>query len=155
MPEEGFTRLYPVRLLSCLARAIEEPSGEDPATTHALIVYLLSVGADPRGELVMETALSSGSVEALRLVIDAGGDVNSPVSGLPPLLWLLSRGLLWKSSKVEMLLAEPSVHLDEAMLEAAPHSSRDIFQQEVRPLLSWSRCWLFGCGVPGAVNMLT
>ena len=43
---------------------------------HAVVVWLVSHGADPNGVGVMYDGSSNGTAGILQLLIDAGGDVN-------------------------------------------------------------------------------
>ena len=80
------------------------------ATRHVhVVVWLLSHGADPNGDRVMEYGACSRTAEILQLLIDAGGDVNRDSGGWPPLLWATGSDC---EDNVRVLLAQPCLDLD-------------------------------------------
>ena len=76
----------------------------------SLVVWLLSLGADPNGEDVMWAGAQHSSASTLQLLIDVGGDTNRADHGGPPLFTAITSS---KSSeeKVRLLLADPSLDL--------------------------------------------
>ena len=73
---------------------------------HDVVVWLLSHGADPNGDIVMCDGAVSRTIGILQLLIDAGGDVNRTSNGLPPLFWAVDRN---REDNVRVLLAQPSL----------------------------------------------
>ena len=74
---------------------------------HDVVVWLLSLGADPEGYRVMYYGARFSTAGILLLLIDAGGDVNRETYVLPPLfaaVW----GNNWEDN-VRVLLAQPSL----------------------------------------------
>ena len=71
-----------------------------------VVVWLLSHGADPNGDSVMQYSVTRSSAAILQLLIDAGGDINRGSSLVP--LW---SGRYIKEGNVWVLLALPSLDL--------------------------------------------
>ena len=123
-----------------------------------LAVWLLSHGADPNGDKVMHYGAGWGTVDILRLLIDAGGDVNRESGGEPP---LFSAVMIGSVNKVRVLLAQPSLDLTITDHDQTPEQCArdqdylalaDIIVQEVsgRQASLWNREQLLGltaCGV--------
>ena len=74
---------------------------------HAVVVWLLSHGADPNGEGVMWNCTCNSTAAILQLLIDAGGDVNRESLGKPPLFTAFIGTA--SEDKVPVLLAQPSL----------------------------------------------
>ena len=74
---------------------------------HDVVVWLLSRGADPNGDIVMATGAFSSTAGTLQLLIDAGGGVNRESDG-EPLLFHALRGY-YSEDNVRVLLAQPSL----------------------------------------------
>ena len=74
---------------------------------YDVVVWLLSVGADPNGDLVMWYGTRNGVPAILQLLIDAGGDVNRKCGGSRPLERAVQRDI--GDTLVPLLLAEPSL----------------------------------------------
>ena len=91
-----------------------QPLAEAATEEHFTVVrWLLSVGADPNGEGVMEAAACYTSPDILQVLVDAGGDVN--VEGgfprRPVLSWVSLVNDDNAADKARVLLAEPSLDL--------------------------------------------
>ena len=71
-----------------------------------VVVYLLSHGADPNGNGVMDVGACFSTAASLQLLIDAGGDVNRECGGRPPLFLAVECNSV---AKVRVLLAQPSL----------------------------------------------
>ena len=74
---------------------------------HDVVVWLLSLGADPNGDSVMHYGAHDSTAAILQLLIDAGGDVNRESGGQPPLF-----PAVWgdnSEDNVRVLLAQPSL----------------------------------------------
>ena len=75
----------------------------------AVVVWLLSHGADPNGDYVMDYGTFEGTAARLQLLIDAGGDVNGEtVDGQPLVFFAVDSGI---EDSVRVLLSEPSLDL--------------------------------------------
>ena len=74
-----------------------------------VVVWLLSVGADPNGDKVLYYCTRFSTAGILQLLIDAGGDVNRASWGRPPLIWAVQG--TDSEDKVRVLLAQPSLDL--------------------------------------------
>ena len=72
-----------------------------------MVVWLLSHGADPNGDVVMYNGAWCSTADILELLIDAGGDVNRMSAGEPPLFTVLDLNNC--EDKVRVLLAQPSL----------------------------------------------
>ena len=83
---------------------------------RGIVVWLLSLGADPNGGRVMASSARHGSADVLQLLIDAGGDVCC-VSRYPALEHAVSSS---DPDKVRVLLAVPTLDVTEAHLGRAP-----------------------------------
>ena len=77
---------------------------------HDVVVWLLSLGADPNGRTVMFNGSTLSTTAILQLLIDAGGDVNEESNGLPPLLAAVRRDFN-REDNVRVLLAQPSLNV--------------------------------------------
>ena len=77
-----------------------------------LVRHLLGVGADPNGQDVMSSAVLSATPDILRLLLDAGGDLNKSngrVLAPPVFATALAGGDV--EAKLRLLLAEPGLDL--------------------------------------------
>ena len=59
---------------------------------HDVVVWLLSLGADPNENEVMAYGALGSTAAILSLLIDAGGDVNRDSNGKPSLFWAVDAG---------------------------------------------------------------
>ena len=75
---------------------------------HNLVVWLLSVGADPNGDSILLLAAVAKTAAILQLLIDAGGDVNRKSGSRPPLFWAVHKE---RTELVGLLLAHPRLDL--------------------------------------------
>ena len=82
-----------------------------------IVAWLLSQGADPNGYGVMCDCASDSTAAILRLLIDAGGDVNQGGPGGPPLFYAIRDN---KQEAVQVLLAEPSLDITATYLGKSP-----------------------------------
>ena len=73
---------------------------------HDVVVWLLSLGADPNGDTVMYDGTVNSTPDILQLLIDTGGDVNRESGGVQPLFWAVE-GI--SELSVRVLLGEPSL----------------------------------------------
>ena len=107
--EQGKAPRWSIALLPLVAAAANE--------CHDAVVWLLSHGADANGDKVMYHGAYYSTAGMLQLLIDAGGDVNRPSGGQPPLF----TAVLGFNSEgnVRVLLAQPS--LDLAATTSRPH----------------------------------
>ena len=88
---------------------------------HAVVSYLLLLGADPNGDAVMWTSVSESTPDILRLVIEAGGDVNRASYGdLPIFAALATERCDEATERLRVLLSHPE--LDLSITDAAGHS---------------------------------
>ena len=71
-------------------------------------VVLLSHGADPNGDRVMNAGARCSSAEVLQLLIDAGADVNAESDHLLPVFWA---DIGYNEAKMQVLLSQPSLDL--------------------------------------------
>ena len=85
---------------------------------HDAVVWLLSHGADPSGEMVMCFGAWYSTTAILQLLIDAGGDVNQG-GGVEPALFAAVRGVRSKDN-VRVLLAQPSLDCTIGYLDETP-----------------------------------
>ena len=76
---------------------------------HDVVVWLLSLGADPNGDSVMYYGARCSTAGTLQLLIDAGGDVNRKSAGMPPLISTVDGDN--REDKTLVLLAQPSLDL--------------------------------------------
>ena len=74
---------------------------------HDVVVWLLSLGADPNGDNVMSCGTAISTAGILQLLIDAGGDINLDGGGVLPLFWAVEGNNF--QDKVRVLLAQPSL----------------------------------------------
>ena len=74
-----------------------------------LVVWLLSLGADPNGDMVMWQGACKSTAGILQLLIDVGGDVNRESGGRPPLFPAVEG--FNSEDNVRVLLAQPSLDL--------------------------------------------
>ena len=88
---------------------------------HDVVVWLLSRGADRNGDGVICYGAYDSATAILQLVIDAGGDVNRTLLGVPSLLWAV-RGDN-SEDNVRVLLAQPSLDLTVAYGGKTPEQS--------------------------------
>ena len=72
-----------------------------------VVVWLLSLGADPNGDRVMYYCARFSTAAILQLLIDAGGDVNRTCSEEPPLFPAVRN--IRSGGNVGVLLAQPSL----------------------------------------------
>ena len=70
-----------------------------------VVVWLLSLGADPNGDRVMYYGVYNSTVAMLQLLIDTGGDVNWKSGGRPPLFTAAVGD--HSEDNVRVLLAQP------------------------------------------------
>ena len=105
-----------------------------------VIVWLLSLGADPNADRVMYFAASYGTPECLQLMIDAGGDPSDSNTWGPPLYWAVENGV-YKEEKLQVLLAQPALDLTVTYFYMLPETHArttgkrdlaDMIVQEVR-----------------------
>ena len=75
---------------------------------HDVVVWLLSLGADPNGHAVLWYGAYYSTGAILQLLVDAGGDVNQITWG-EPLLFAEVRDN--KQDYMRLLLAQPSLDL--------------------------------------------
>ena len=78
------------------------------------VLWLLAQGADPNAEFVMFRAACYSTPAILQLLLDAGGDMNSCIEGVP----LLFSVIRWSEHEschaaMRVLLAQPGLGLDD------------------------------------------
>ena len=94
---------------------------------HAVVVWLLSHGADPNGNAVIAFGTcSTGGI--LELLIDAGGDVNQRCDGWRPLFAAVFYG---REDNLRVLLAQPATDLKEYGHENRKGGLSGVVSQEV------------------------
>ena len=97
---------------------------------HHVIVWLLSLGADPNGDDVMYYGTIRSTAAILQLLIDAGGDVNRSSHGQPPLFWAVGEN---REDKVRVLLAcfwpSPPLILPSTWAMAEHQSSMHVMRE--------------------------
>ena len=126
--KEGITRGWLLLPLTAAVRNKDLP----------VVVWLLSVGADPNGDDVMWYGSIESTAAILQLLIDAGGDVSGESDGVPRLHAAVADN---NEGKVRALLAQPSLDLtaicdDQTAEQSARSRCRtalaDMIAQEVR-----------------------
>ena len=83
----------------------------------AVVVWLLSHGADPNGSAVMYHCIWHCTADMLQVLIDTGGDVNVENGGERPLFTAVRDNSV---DKVRVLLAQPSLDLAITNEDGAP-----------------------------------
>ena len=78
---------------------------------YDVVVWLLSHGADPNGDVVMLNGAADSTAAMLQLLIDAGGDVNRESDEVPPLFGAIDGYYNDSEANVRVLLAQPSLDL--------------------------------------------
>ena len=78
---------------------------------RAVVVILLSHGADPNGSGVMGHGAYDSTTEILQLLVDAGGDVNRKSGWRPPIFGAIDTPAGDVAGKVRVLLSQPSLDL--------------------------------------------
>ena len=91
----GWSRILPLRA------AVDR-------TRYDVVVWLLSLGADPDGERVMYGAVCMASPQVLQLLIDVGGSVNRKSNGDVPLFFTIDD---YKRDMARVLLDQPRLDM--------------------------------------------
>ena len=101
------------------------------ASKHSDVVrWLLSRGANPNGDEVMGYGAYMSTTVILKLLIDAGGDVNRDSWGRPPLFWAM---ISQSEDKVRVLLAQPSLDFTVTYVGKTPEQYA---REEGKPALA-------------------
>ena len=103
---------------------------------RALVLHLLSRGADVNGAGVMPAALRCRDADMLALVIDGGGDVNQRCYLMQPVLFDALRADALHDRHLQLLLAQPSLNLEVTeTLGRSPARIADMLNQHSRKAL--------------------
>ena len=110
----------------------------------AVVLHLLSIGADPNGRDVMERGVANGTPDILQLLVDAGGDVNRKDGGRPlPIFTAAASNAGDVVGKLRVLLALPAVNLavtnaGKSPVEHATVRSKPVLAAMIRDVVgSW------------------
>ena len=101
---------------------------------HDMVVWLLSHGADPNGDDVMDGSVDLSTTAILQVLIDAGGDVNQErngVVGLPLYIAIYCH----VEGSLRVLLAQPSLDLTIAF-EGNTVTPERFARSELQPKLA-------------------
>ena len=140
---------------SIIAELPELPLAVAVATNadRDVVQWLLSVGADPNGHMVMPYCATTASTDILQLVVDAGGGEGCGV--LLPLLLAIAYK---RTNNVRLLLAQPSLAITDGgvFLETHArgegcHGLADIIAREVSRMSGGVHPW---CAVLSAACSL-
>ena len=123
---------------------------------HDVVVWLLSHGADPNGDGVMNVGAYESTAVTLQLLIDAGGDVNRESLEMPP----LCAAVIGNSSEgnERVLLAQPSLDFTIEYDGNSPEQwARDIYRPALAELIAQevrgNGGFPFGLGKPLALTV--
>ena len=99
-----------------------------------VVALLLSHGCDANNNDVMAIGAFEGSADLLRLLVDAGGDVNLCSRGWPPLFAATSENAMGDvGAKVSVLLAQPRLDLSATVDGRLPE---DHTRNNLRPAVA-------------------
>ena len=88
---------------------------------YDVVVWLLSLGADPNGDAVVVHGIWCTNIRILQLLIDAGADINRKSGGLPPLISAVSQcNREGNEDQLRLLLAQPSVDFTVTHVNITP-----------------------------------
>ena len=86
-----------------------------------MVVWLLSLGADPSGDSALRHGVGCNTIGILQLLIDAGSDVNLKSVGLPPLITAVAKSNRDDSEEqLRVLLAQPSLDFTITYFDVTP-----------------------------------
>ena len=121
---------------------------------HAVVVALLSHGADANRDTVMHASVDFGAARTLQVLIDAGGSVNTPSRGSTPLYTVIASAPEADMPVMDddavgrlcVLLEQPRLELKVPFLQKTPEAyARDLgkidmahmIRAEVRLFFLW------------------